>query len=151
VRGEPALAGLTVDFVLVLGATHEAGRAALARDIAREEVLLVRRQERARVRRVACLPLPSGAAQHEHVAGLHKLLRREHALLGELRLGQHRRHVFGRAERGVAPVLPGLRAQAAQHGVRRRESSAQTRALVAFAPGKKKKKKKKSQTRGGGK
>ena len=63
-------------------------------------------QEGARVGRVARLPLPRGAAQYEHVARLHKLLRCKRALLGELRLGQHRRYVLGRAERGVAPVLP---------------------------------------------
>ena len=74
-------------------------------------------QEGARVGRVARLPLPRGAAQYEHVAGLHKLLRGKHALLGELRLGQHRRYVLGRAERGVAPVLPGLCPYASEHGL----------------------------------
>ena len=118
VRREPALAVVAaVDFLLILGAAHEAGRAALARDIAREEILLVWRQEGTRVGRVACLPLPRGAAQYEHVAGLHKLLRGKHALLGELRLGQHRRYVLGRAERGVAPVLPGLCPYASEHGL----------------------------------
>ena len=108
VRGHPALRVTihTVHLRLVGSARAERARAPLARHILGEQELLVGWQKGPRLGRVARLPLPGRAAQHEHVAGGHKLRRREDTLLGELRLHEHRRHVFSRTERRVAAHLP---------------------------------------------
>eukprot|EP00327_Prymnesium_parvum_P003873 CAMPEP_0182843620 /NCGR_PEP_ID=MMETSP0006_2-20121128/26292_1 /TAXON_ID=97485 /ORGANISM="Prymnesium parvum, Strain Texoma1" /LENGTH=290 /DNA_ID=CAMNT_0024973439 /DNA_START=290 /DNA_END=1162 /DNA_ORIENTATION=+ len=100
----PAVVALHL--VLVVAPLGQRRRARLAGHAAREEELLLRREEGPRFRGVAGVPLPRGAAHHQLVARAHELIGRDHALLCEGRLGEHGRHVLRRAQGDVAAHLP---------------------------------------------